>query len=103
MPGGKLAGAISLKNIQNAAGYAEIGYELFPEFQGRGIMTEAMKKMIEICFDKLRLKRIEAYTHRENLNSIKLLHKFNFKEVVGKTDPNNANNIVFELFNRLSV
>lgn len=94
---GELAGAICLKNIDKQKKYAEVGYELFPKFQARGLMTIALEKIIDLAFTNLGLKEIEAFTNKRNLNSRKLLEKFNFEEVVGKTDRNNANNIIYSL------
>lgn len=58
---------------------AEIGYDLLPEFRGKGIMTEAVKAMIEFGFGKMKLHSIEANTDPENLPSNKMLEKLGFK------------------------
>ncbi len=58
---------------------AEIGYGLFDDsFKGKGIMTEAMKPIIDYGFHKMNLHRIEAYIAPENVPSIKLVEKFGF-------------------------
>jgi ribosomal-protein-alanine N-acetyltransferase len=58
---------------------AEIGYELFPDFQGKGIMQEATLKVIDFGIQHIGLNSIEAYTHCENQSSTRLLKKLNFK------------------------
>lgn len=38
-------------------------------------MSEAIKKVIDFGFNDMRLKSLEAFTHKENLPSIKLLER----------------------------
>lgn len=75
----KVIGTICIWNISFEDASGEIGYELRPEFQGRGFMSEAIKKVIDFGFNDMRLKSLEAFTHKENLPSIKLLERNNFK------------------------
>lgn len=74
----KLIGTICLWNFNEEENKAEVGYEVIPENQGNGIAGEALSKIIEFGFGTMRLDKIEAYTHKENLASTKLLEKFNF-------------------------
>jgi len=89
----KLIGTICLFNFSDDNLKAEIGYELLPGFQGKGIMQEAVSKVIDFAMQHLGLNSIEAYTHSENLNSTKLLEKFNFK----KDGAGEGNFMVFKL------
>ncbi|MBL8007029.1 MAG: GNAT family N-acetyltransferase [Ignavibacteria bacterium] len=57
---------------------AEIGYDLHPDYWGKGIMTEAVKAMIEFGFGKMNLHSIEANTDPENAASARLLGKNGF-------------------------
>lgn len=60
---------------------AEIGYALTREdYKQKGLMTEALKLVIDYGFNTMNLNRIEACVAPDNLPSIKLLQKFNFKE-----------------------
>jgi len=77
----EVIGTICLWSFQENPKRADVGYELLPEFQGRGIMDEALKKVIDIGFDTLFLERIEACTHENNSSSIRLLEKNNFSFV----------------------
>jgi len=52
---------------------------LLPEFQRKGIMQEAFTKVLEYGFENLKLKTVEAWLHTNNLRSIKILEKNNFK------------------------
>ncbi|WP_281282759.1 GNAT family N-acetyltransferase [Thermosediminibacter litoriperuensis] len=74
----KVIGTICLWNFSPEEKKEEIGYELMPEYQGRGIMQEAMTGVLRYGFFTLGLEAIEAFTHRQNLKSIKLLEKNKF-------------------------
>lgn len=74
-----LLGTICLWNFSVEKNTAEIGYELLPEFHGRGIMQEAILKTLDFGFNTLQLQTIEAWTMANNLNSIKILERNGFK------------------------
>jgi len=76
----KLIGAICLFDFSDDNLKVEMGYELFPDFQGKGIMQEATSKVIDFGIQHIGLNSIEAYTHFENQSSTRLLEKFNFKK-----------------------
>lgn len=63
---------------------AETGYELLPDFQGQGIMKEALNRLLEYGFDELKLEKIEACTHKDNTPSIKLLQALGFTASIWK-------------------
>ena len=75
----KLIGTICLFDFSEDHSKVEIGYELLPDFQGKGIMQEAISKVIHFGFQHVGLNSIEAYTHSENQCSTILLEKLNFK------------------------
>jgi ribosomal-protein-alanine N-acetyltransferase len=92
-----LIGDICLWNFSEDKTVAELGYELDPAFQGKGIMSEAIKRIIEFGFKEIELNTIEAYTHKENDSSTKLLQKYNFKQDAERIDKENNDNIIFTL------
>jgi [ribosomal protein S5]-alanine N-acetyltransferase len=94
----KLVGTICLFNFSDEGKKCEIGYELLPNYQRQGIMNEALKKIIEFTSQTLGLETIDAFTHRDNQSSTKLLQKFNFKETT-IIDEANPNLIAFRLSN----
>lgn len=58
---------------------AEIGYVMTDEnFKDKGLMTEAIKPIIEYGFTIMQLNRIEAFVEPENIPSLKLIEKLNF-------------------------
>jgi ribosomal-protein-alanine N-acetyltransferase len=74
----QLIGTICFWNLSDNKTYAEIGYDLMPEFQHKGIMNEAFKEVILFGIETLKLHKIEAYTQYKNESSIKLLLKNKF-------------------------
>jgi len=74
-----LIGTICFWNFNFNIEEAEIGYELLPEFQGKGIMLEATNGVIDFGFEILKLKSISAFVSEKNIKSIALLEKFHFK------------------------
>lgn len=63
----------------------EIGYILRPAFRGRGIMTEAIKLIVDFGLNSLKLDTIVAYTEPSNLASASVLQRAGFHQV---TSPN---------------
>lgn len=74
----RLLGVIGHYRIRPEHFRAEIGYMLLPEFQGRGIITEAITKVLEYGFEVMQLHSIEAIIDPENEASAKVLEKNNF-------------------------
>lgn len=74
----RLIGSICFWNISVEQSKAEIGYELMYEWQGRGIMQEAAKAVIDYGFGSMKLQLIEALPDPGNLKSVKLLERNNF-------------------------
>lgn len=89
-------GTICVYNFSFENQSCEIGYELLPQYQGQGIMYEAIQSVIDHVFHTLQFKQINAYTHIENLHSSKLLEKCNFKNT-GEFDPENHDLRLYEL------
>ena len=74
-----ILGTICFWNLIPQKNQAEVGYWLIPGNQGKGIMTEALKTVVQFGFKVLGLETIEAYTARENTKSIALLRRVNFQ------------------------
>ena len=84
----KLVGSICFWNISEEQYKAEIGYELMFDWQGKGIMQEAIKAVIEYGFYSMKLKLIEAIPNLTNLKSIKLLERNHFTRGTNFTEVN---------------
>jgi len=61
------------------------------------LQDEALKSVIDFGFSKLNLYKIEAFTHKANENSIRLLENNRFRFIENRKDEDNANNIIFEI------
>ena len=95
-----LIGTICLFVFSDDNDKCEIGYELLTNFQGQGIMREALEKVIDYAFNTIKVKKIEAFFHRDNQSSIKLLEKFSFRNS-NEPDRTNPELICFYLTNSI--
>jgi ribosomal-protein-alanine N-acetyltransferase len=77
----KLIGTIVYWNMVKEKDQAEIGYEMLPQYHGKGIMHEALLKIIDFGFKTLGLKTIVADPKSNNQPSIKLLEKCGFVKI----------------------
>jgi len=73
-----LIGTICLWNFSDDKTSAEVGYELMPDFQGKGFVDEALKAVIVYCFEKIALQTLHADTHKDNERSKRLLERNRF-------------------------
>ncbi|MCU7551859.1 GNAT family N-acetyltransferase [Chitinophagaceae bacterium LB-8] len=71
-------GSIGLWRIDKENHRAEIGYMLEPSLQGKGLMYEALKKVLEYGFSEIKLHSIEAHVDPRNASSSGLLKKADF-------------------------
>lgn len=74
----KLLGIIGYYRMQPENYRAEIGYMLLPDFHGKGIIPEAVERLISYGFEDLKLHSIEAVIDPENYASEKVLQKCGF-------------------------
>lgn len=58
---------------------AEVGYVLRREYWRRGLMTDALRAMLDYAFSTLGLHRLEADTDDNNVASLALLEKLGFE------------------------
>jgi len=61
--------------------YYDLGYRLLRRFWGKGYATESALGAIDYAFNELKLSTIYAIADSQNLPSIKVLEKCNFKYV----------------------
>lgn len=93
-----MIGNICLWNFSQDRKTAEMGYDLSPEFQGQGIMNEAVKAVLNFGFIQLELDLIEAFTSKRNESSKKLLLRNNFKWNGSRNDPDDPDNLIYEIY-----
>jgi len=93
----KIIGTICLWNFSKDYKTAEVGYDLNPNFQKKGIMSESLKSVVNFGFIDLSVDKIEAFTHIQNENSKKLLVKNGFSIIEDRKDNDDLSNVVFEI------
>lgn len=71
----EVIGTIGFMWIEEEHASAEVGYSLSRPFWNRGIMTEALRAVIDYAFDELRLNRIEAQHETGNPASGAVMRK----------------------------
>jgi [ribosomal protein S5]-alanine N-acetyltransferase len=87
----KLIGTVCFWNLDTSRDMAELGYELHPDSQGKGIMQEAIPEVLKYGFERMLLRTITALPMPGNTRSIRVLEKNNFQvdndnEYVSKED-----------------
>ena len=70
---------LGFKGSPDANGFIEIGYGTMPNQRGRGYMTEAVCAMIEWARTQKKIRGILAETQDDNLGSIRVVEKNNFR------------------------
>lgn len=74
----ELIGTICYWNLEPADKKAEIGYELYPDQQGKGLMQEALLAVLSYGFETAGFEVIAACPLDGNESSVKLLTKSGF-------------------------
>ena len=77
----RLVGVVRIFNIDSPEGTAELSYILNPACQGKGYMTEACRKALEICFEILRVNTVYACIDRGNAASARVARRLGMEEV----------------------
>lgn len=93
----KVIGSISIWNIDKNQETAELGYGIVPDYQGKGLMKEALLSVINYGFNTMRLKLLDAYTEEENISSIKILGSCKFKAVNKVDEPGYCNDRLYHM------
>ncbi len=72
---GRMIGTCGFTSFNCPADSAEIGYVLHPSYQGRGLATEAVRRVLEFGFEELGLHRMEARFIEGNTASLRLMER----------------------------
>jgi ribosomal-protein-alanine N-acetyltransferase len=76
---GAVVGTMGLWRIDKYHHKGEIGYMSFKRYWGKGIVSEALKVVVDYGFRVMRLHRIEGEIDPENIASGKVLEKLGFE------------------------
>ena len=77
----EIIGDVGFKGFNDKAGNIDIGYGIIKEERQKGYAGEAVKEIIKWAFSNEIVREITANCLRENINSINLLSKFNFRKL----------------------
>ncbi len=75
----KMIGIIEFHTFDYSDFSAQIGYLLHKDYWGQGVMSEALKALIEVGFTKLNLNKIIIKSIKENIGSRKVIEKNNLQ------------------------
>jgi len=75
---GTLAGAIGFVSFNWPSKQGEIGYWLAKDFEGKGIITQACKLLLQYAFNDLNLNRLEIRCAAENNRSRAIPERLGF-------------------------
>lgn len=82
----EIAGLIYIKELNWDKKQGEFAYAIGYPFEGKGLMTTAVKAVSKHAFDDLGLKTLQIITHKTNTGSVKVAENCEFKWV--ETLPN---------------
>ena len=84
----KIVGMIDIHNINSKESSAEIGYWISLKYQGKGIVSKALKLLINYCRDVIKLKTLLVMVKTKNTRSHYVLLANDF--VKFKSDENES-------------
>ncbi len=58
---------------------AEIGWVIDPAYGGRGLATEAVQALVDLCFDQLGVRRVQASCFADNTPSWRLMERIGMR------------------------
>jgi len=77
---GALAGSVGLHAVNHEHGRGEIGYWLCQNLQGRGIMTRAVRALVDYAFGPLGLHRLVILAQPGNAKSRAIPERLGFRQ-----------------------
>jgi RimJ/RimL family protein N-acetyltransferase len=84
---GKIISSLQVKSIDWSIPKAELGYYIDVDYEGKGIVTKSINKIIDYCFRDLEMHKLYIRTHESNISSIMVAEKNGFiKEGVIRSD-----------------
>jgi ribosomal-protein-serine acetyltransferase len=74
----KMIGGIGIHNLDSTHRRAELGYWIDHRFQGKGIVMKCCKALIDHCFEKMGLNRVQINCNIENVRSRAIPERLGF-------------------------
>lgn len=75
---GEIIGSCGFHQWEKEHFKAEVGFEIHPDYWRQGIITEALRSVLNYGFGEMELNRIKAYYDPRNLASKKSLERAGF-------------------------
>lgn len=82
---GKVIGSISIWKLNHEQKIGELGFGIIQDYQGKGLMKEALLRVADYGLKDMGLRFLDAYTEENNQKSINLLKSCHFIEA-GRVD-----------------
>lgn len=76
----RIIGGVGLHKVDRYQGRGEVGYWLGEKYWRKGYGSEALEAIINLAFNRLKLRKLEAGVFAGNPSSGKLLESFGFKQ-----------------------
>lgn len=80
MIAGQIVGQVDIHNVSPNNHRGEVGYWLDREFQGHGIMTCALRQVMDYAFNEMHLHRLELITDVANEASQRVARRLSWKK-----------------------
>lgn len=94
----KPVGYTDIKSIDWNIPKAEMGFFIDENYEGKGIVSKAVSKIIEHCFETLQMKKLFLRTHEKNIASRKVAEKNGFTvEGIIKCDYKTTSGVMVDL------
>ncbi|RQO29856.1 hypothetical protein DBR32_14845 [Taibaiella sp. KBW10] len=75
----QLIGIVSLQEWDHALGIAELGFWIDEAFQHKGIMRQAIRRMMQFGFTEMKLNKVEVTFVRNNKRVQQLMERLGFR------------------------
>lgn len=97
----QIAGLIIIKKIDWTKKQGEFAYCIDSEFEGKGVISFAVKEMSKFAFEELELKTLQIIAHKSNIGSCKVAENNGFfwkQTLLNEFTPTNEKPLDMELY-----
>ena len=95
--GGEAVGSAGLTGRPDAAGVVVVGYAVYPEFQGHGYATEAVRALVAWALGQPAVAAVRATVPPGNAPSLRVVAKAGFRRAGGIVDDEEGELEVWEI------
>ena len=84
---GEMIGNCGIRQQESGGGVAGFGVELAPSVWGRGLATEAARRLLSLAFGDLGLREIHGISVAENTRVARLVGRLGFTRIASRPGP----------------